>query len=307
MESIIREEVGLYWLYRKFDEYAGLIPFPEEACKVLRRLIDIKEVHSFTFTPATSARRLVEHWLDTGRLPMQHRGKAIDEQLSGVPAGGELSDYVELNDSLDGQTIIHCSDLIRLMLAERMTVPRFLLADGFEEIDGFGELLKQDAAKCAAYKRAWELWEEHDTWANMKHQNDPDKFEKIQANLARIKAELTSLSLPPDVTDKQPQATEVKSLSKRQVMEAFGGVVKKAESLETALENLPNWIAPARIARGTRGRNGHQSKWDPVLLAIALHENQKATLLRLDNAFSRYASMSPWREEWRERSEDLRI
>lgn len=301
MQSMVREEVGLYWLYSKFDEHAGLIPFPEEACKVLRRLIDVKEIHSFTFTPATSARRLVEHWLDTGRLPMRHRGKAIDEQLSGVPAGEELSDYVDLNDSLDGQTIIRCSDLIRLMLAERMTVPSFLLADGF------GGLLKQDDAKCAEYKRAWELWEERDTWANMKHQNDPDKFEKIQANLARIDAELTSLSLPLDVTDKQPQGTEVKSLTKRQVMEAFGGAVKKAESLETALENLPNWIAPARISKGTRGRGGHESKWDPVLLALALHENQKATLLRLDNAFSRYASMSPWREEWREQSEDLRI
>lgn len=184
MQSMVREEVGLYWLYSKFDEHAGLIPFPEEACKVLRRLIDVKEIPSFTFSPATSARRLVEHWLDTGRLPMRHRGKAIAEQLSGVPACDDLADYVDLNDSLDGQTIIRCSDLIQLMLAERMTVPSFLLADGFVVP------LNPDDAE---YMRAWELWNERDTWANMKHQNDPDKFEKIQAHLARIDAELARL------------------------------------------------------------------------------------------------------------------
>jgi hypothetical protein len=187
MQSMIRDEVGLYWLYSKFDEHAGLIPFPEQACKVLRRLIDVKEIHSFTFSPATSARRLVEHWLDTGRLPMGHCGRAIAEQLSGVPAGEDLGDYVDLNDSLDGQTIIRRSDLIRLMLAERMTVPNFLLADGFVP----------PSPDDLEYKRAWELWSERDTWANMRHQNDPDKFEKIQAHLMRIDAELEQLSSRP--------------------------------------------------------------------------------------------------------------
>jgi hypothetical protein len=200
MQPLIREEVGLHWLYGKFDEHAGLIPFPDEACQVLRRLIDAKEVHSFTFSAATSARRLVEHWLDTRKLPMRHRGKIIDEQLSGVPAGEELSDYIDLNDSLDGQTIVCCSDLVRLMRAENMTVPGFLLADEFVAL-----LTQDDAAYAAQYERAWAFWGERDTWASMKHQNDPDKFEKIQAHLARIDAELAqlipgsaSLSAPPN-------------------------------------------------------------------------------------------------------------
>jgi hypothetical protein len=199
MQPLIREEVGLHWLYGKFDEHAGLIPFPDEACQVLRRLIDAKEVHSFTFSAATSARRLVEHWLDTRKLPMRHRGKIIDEQLSGVPAGDELSDYVDLNESLDGQTIVCCSDLIRLMRAENMTVPGFLLADEFVAL-----LAQDDAADRAQYNRTWELYDERDIWSNMKHQNDPDKFEKIQARLARIDVELAqlipgsaSLSAPP--------------------------------------------------------------------------------------------------------------
>jgi len=186
MQSKIRDEVGLYWLYSKFDEHAGLIPFPEEACKVLRRLVNVKEIHSFTFSPATSARCLVEHWLDTGRLPMGYCGRAIAEQLSGMPAGDDLRDYVDLNDSLDGQTIIRRSDLIRLMLAERMTVPDFL-------VDGVVPPSPNDLE----YERAWELWSERDTWANMRHQNDPDKFEKIQAHLMRIDAELGQLSSRP--------------------------------------------------------------------------------------------------------------
>lgn len=192
MQPLFREEVGLYWLYSRFDEHAGLIPFPDEACQVLRRLIDSKEVHRFTFSPATSSRRLVEHWLDTGRLPMRHRGKVIDEQLSGVPAGDELSDYVDLNDTLDGQTIVRGSDLVRLMRAENMTVPDFLLAGEFRTL-----LNQGDAAYTAQCNRAWQLYDERDIWADMKHQNDPDKFEKIRMNLDRIDAELEQLSLPP--------------------------------------------------------------------------------------------------------------
>jgi hypothetical protein len=116
-----------------------------------------------------------------------------------VPAGDELSDYVDLNESLDGQTIVCCSDLIRLMRAENMTVPGFLLADEFVAL-----LAQDDAADRAQYNRTWELYDERDIWSNMKHQNDPDKFEKIQARLARIDVELAqlipgsaSLSAPP--------------------------------------------------------------------------------------------------------------
>jgi len=297
MDLVIRDEVGLYWLYRKFDEHAGLIPFPDEACKVLRRLIDDKEIHSFTFTPATSARRLVEHWLDTGRLPMRHRGKVIDEQLSGVPVGDELSDYVDLNDSLDGKTIIRCSDLIRLMLAERMTVPNFLLADGSVMP------LKADDAE---YKRAWELWSERDTWASMQHQNDPDKFEKIRANLARIDMELKKLSLPEDAVN---EAAPVKgrSLTKEEVMRAFGNIVTKDTTLQAALENGRAWVLPARVEKGDRGRGRPSSKWDPVLLAVALHEKRMATKTRLNHAFFQHSFLSPWREEWHEQSEGLHL
>lgn len=200
MQPLFREEVGLYWLYSKFDEHAGLIPFPDEACQVLRRLIDEKRVHSFTFSPATSARRLVEHWLDTSRLPMQHKGKSIEEQLSGVPVGDELSDYVDLSESLDGQTTVRCSDLVRLMRTEGMTVPGFLLADELAEL-----LTQDNAAYAAQYDRAWALWDERDTWANMKHQNDPGKFENISAKLASIDEELKRLSSPfidPSATSK---------------------------------------------------------------------------------------------------------
>lgn len=192
MQPLFREEVGLYWLYSRFDEHAGLIPFPDEACQVLRRLIDSKEVHRFTFSPATSSRRLVEHWLDTGRLPMRHRGKVIDEQLSGVPAGDELSDYVDLNDSLDGQTIVFCRDLVRLMRAENMTVPDFLLAGEFRTL-----LNQGDAVYMAQYNRAWELYDERDIWKKMEHRNNPDTFEKIRSNLERIDTELGQLSSPP--------------------------------------------------------------------------------------------------------------
>jgi hypothetical protein len=301
MQPLIREEVGLYWLYGKFDEHAGLIPFPDEACQVLRRLIDAKEVHSFTFSAATSARRLVEHWLDTRKLPMRHRGKVIDEQLSGVPAGDELSDYVDLNDSLDGQTIVCCSDLVRLMRAESMTVPDFLLAGEFRT------LLNQNAvAYMSQYNRAWELYDERDMWANMKHQNDPDKFENIQAHLARIDLDMASLSLPLDATDSPPEKQKIRSLTKQQVLAALGGAVTSEKSLKTALENSPKWIAPARISKGTPGRGGHETQWHPVLLALALHERHKAPLAKLDRSFSQYGSMSPWRDEWREQSEDLR-
>jgi hypothetical protein len=117
-----------------------------------------------------------------------------------VPAGDELSDYVDLNESLDGQTIVCCSDLVRLMRAEVMTVPDFLLVGEFRTL-----LNQDDAADMAQYNSAWKLYDERDTWANMKHQNDPDKFEKIQAHLARIDAELeqlipgsASLSAPPN-------------------------------------------------------------------------------------------------------------
>lgn len=188
-------------------------------------------MRSCTFTAATSARRLVEHWLDVRKLPMRHNGVKIDQQMSGTSVGEELSDYVSLSESIDGQTSIFCEDLVRLMQEEGMTVPPFLLPEVVESAaqKAFNEWFASNESNerffDPVYLEAWALFEERDLWANMQHHNDPDKFEKIRANRARVEDALAKLSPRTEVQLRPGAEIAGKSVTKQQALIAFGGLV----------------------------------------------------------------------------------
>ena len=96
--------------------------------------------------------------------------------------------------------------------------------------------------------------------------------------------------------------TAAKGITTQQAQTAFGGLVKI--SLESAMDDGKRWIEPARVSRGAKGGR-HLSKWNPVLLAIALHEHKKVPKPKLNQAFFMHKFLSEWDEEWKRYSEDL--
>ena len=72
------------------------------------------------------------------------------------------------------------------------------------------DVAQQDPVSKAQYERTWKLYDELEKWERMEHQNDPDKYEKIQAKLLSIRAELAELNKVIEAPDETalPDQTE---------------------------------------------------------------------------------------------------
>lgn len=68
----------------------------------------------------------------------------------------------------------------------------------------------------AKLARAYELHAELEAWGAMKHQNDPDKYEKIVSKIARIKSELAALNASREPTGATPPALDDGPILRRQ-------------------------------------------------------------------------------------------
>ena len=70
------------------------------------------------------------------------------------------------------------------------------------------------------------------------------------------------------------------------------------DELKKTLGNhpIPKWLSPALLTEGSRG--GHQRKWDPVLLAVALVSRSKLTLKNASQIFIKNEELKPWFEKW---------
>lgn len=108
--------------------------------------------------------------------------------------------------------------------------------------------------------------------------------------------ETTAAELPP----KLPQSKAAKGITKEQVLIAFKSLV--SIDLEKALGNgkgLNGLFGDygARTQKGTRGGK-HAALWDPVILAIGLHDEYRVPMSHLKRAFSEHAFLRGWADEW---------
>ena len=313
------DRVSLHWLFAKFDEHAGLVAFPEEAIAVLRRTARGDERRN-TNSPATSARALVERWVASRKLAIyDRRGDALLAPLTGSPVTEDMASYQALSDNLDDEMDIDRDDLVSLMTSEGMTVPSFLRHTQAAPASTAADTLRaqwwasvhadegapRDPDYDAKYARAAKLYDDLEKWQRMKHNDDPLREMEIERRLSSIRAELAEINRIPESEAVAPKGVEpfkVEGISKTQALEAFAELVNI--NLKSALEDVPNWIADARLSKGTAGGR-HKTVWCPILLAVCLNEQHRVKKARLNQAFFSNEFLKNWRERWHEQSDDL--
>lgn len=96
-----------------------------------------------------------------------------------------------------------------------------------------------------------------------------------------------------------PQAEIVKSLTKKQVVNAFGNIHYSLEQWSKYLATPPKWLASCRVAKGNKST---PSSWNPVQIAIALMD-RNIPVKKLDAVF---VGLKDWQTEWSEASEHFR-
>lgn len=95
-----------------------------------------------------------------------------------------------------------------------------------------------------------------------------------------------------------------KGITKQQALIAFESPCKDF-ALKKILENTPKWIEDARLRKGKPGP-GHPTIWNPVILAIALIEYKRVPKPHINKAFYEHNFLAGWRDEWMERSKEMR-
>lgn len=116
------------------------------------------------------------------------------------------------------------------------------------------------------------------------HKKDLEKLVKALARAARPQPE--------------PKAAEsTAGIFREQVLAAFGPLVKL--NLDTALAEAGGIFGDdgARIKASTKKAKS-KIVWNPVVLALGLHDVYRVPLRGLSRAFSAHDFLDPWREEW---------
>jgi hypothetical protein len=97
-----------------------------------------------------------------------------------------------------------------------------------------------------------------------------------------------------------PPPVEVpKGLNKDEIVELFGGLVKMdlAKSLADAIGIFGD--DGARVRKNSRaGKNSYL--WNPVTLALGLHDVHRVPMPRLKKAFAVEPELRPWKDAWNE-------
>ena len=94
-----------------------------------------------------------------------------------------------------------------------------------------------------------------------------------------------------------------KGVEKRWVMAAFDGMGFSADRWNDMLADPPKWLEGCRTERGS-SKLRKSSLWNPVLIAVELHDRKRASLKELDSAFS--YTLKDWKEWWAEASDGIR-
>lgn len=125
------DEINLYDLNdRLLDDCAFSSAALDKLHRIQSRLPEC--LHS-TYTVASSASALVNHWLVERKLDCYVRGRKVDD-VTAISLSASDQDFGRAADIYDAFAIIRCDELVSLMKKEGLPIPLFL-ADEDEQPD----------------------------------------------------------------------------------------------------------------------------------------------------------------------------
>lgn len=101
------------------------------------------------------------------------------------------------------------------------------------------------------------------------------------------------------ISPASPTHTPKVGLNKHVVASAFDDIYWNGEQWIENLGDCPGWLISARSTPGKRGRRG-DALWDPVAIAVQLHDKQHIAVVVLSKAFREKPILQPWLTVWRE-------
>lgn len=123
-----------------------------------------------------------------------------------------------------------------------------------------------------------------------------NRFPKFPFSASEVMPPVSKPQAAPASGPVRPAAElAAEGLTTRQIVEAFAGLV--AFKLGKSMTDRAAWTGDARITSGTKGGR-YKSRWNPVIMATALHERNKVPMLKLNQAFNTCKFLAAWREEW---------
>nr|WP_315468902.1 hypothetical protein [uncultured Undibacterium sp.] len=125
-----------------------------------------------------------------------------------------------------------------------------------------------------------------------------DNLRFLRKDLLRL-SEQIKLDAAPAQVQKVVISESTKGITKDQVLLVFGGLVKL--NLEAALMSAEALFGDegARIKPGAKAAK-NKWLWNPVTLALGLHENYRVPMSRLKRVFLEHACLSPWTKQWQD-------
>jgi hypothetical protein len=121
----------------------------------------------------------------------------------------------------------------------------------------------------------------------------------MQRDVARLaEALLNPKEAAPEPAPPPPMESR-KGIGREQILAAFGGLAKL--DLERALADGVGIFGDdgARVRKNSRAGK-HTHLWNPVTLALGLHDVHRVPMARLKKAFATEAALREWRETWDE-------
>lgn len=101
------------------------------------------------------------------------------------------------------------------------------------------------------------------------------------------------------ISPASPTHTPKVGVNKHVVASAFDGIYWNENQWIENLPNTPKWLESARSVPGKKGKGGGAT-WDPVGIAIQLHDKQRISVPVLSKAFREKPILQPWLTVWRE-------
>lgn len=146
-------------------------------------------------------------------------------------------------------------------------------------------------------------------WAADKRWSMPEWMHRINTSLSS--GSLASPDIAPGVECDQdaqdattiypasPTHTAIAGLRKQLIATAFDRIYWCEQQWKENLGDCPGWLGSAMATPGRKGKGGGAT-WNPVAVALQLHDIQRIPVPILSKAFREKPILQPWLAEWRE-------
>jgi hypothetical protein len=116
----------------------------------------------------------------------------------------------------------------------------------------------------------------------------------LKKELEKLAKTLKRAAEPPEP---KPATESTAGIYKEQVIAAFGGLAKL--DLDAALASAGGIFGDdgARVKASTKKAKS-KIVWNPVVLALGLHDVHRVPLRSLKRAFASHPFLDPWHDEW---------